>query len=148
MDSSSGATTVIAGAAATVRTDGIGAAARFKNPYGIAITPDSTTAYVVEYGSRSLRRINLATKQVTTVLSGTLNEFACSVAITPDGTTLIVGTCGTARLQAIDLTTGSYGQTSFASINTEIDSRGLDITPDGSTLFVIDAGAPKIRMVV
>ena len=83
-----------------------------------------------------------------TVLSGTLKQFACSVAITPDGTTLIVGTCGTANLQAIDLTTGSYGQTTFASINVEIDSASLAITPDGSTIFVCDHGAPKIHMVV
>ena len=148
VDSSSGATTVIAGANVQARTDGVGAAAHFERPYGIAITPDSTTAYIVTYGTQSLRKINLATNQVTTVLSGTLKQFACSVAITPDGTTLIVGTCGTANLQAIDLTTGSYGQTTFASINVEIDSASLAITPDGSTIFVCDHGAPKIHMVV
>ena len=47
--------------------DGIGTSARFYSPKGIAATPDGSILFVVDYSGRTLRKVVVATRQVTTI---------------------------------------------------------------------------------
>lgn len=61
------ATNVFAGASTSGTTDNVaGTSARFNTPAGIAMSPDNTYLLVAEYGSHRIRKIDLATKLVTT----------------------------------------------------------------------------------
>lgn len=61
--------TTIAGTASTTGgfANGIGSAARFKGPDGIAVSRDGTFALIADTGNQVIRRINLATNEVTTI---------------------------------------------------------------------------------
>ncbi len=61
------AVTVLAGSGVRGVVDGVGAAAGFDWPEGIAISPDGSTALVSERFPHVMRRIDLATAEVTTV---------------------------------------------------------------------------------
>ncbi|MBO9699489.1 MAG: gliding motility-associated C-terminal domain-containing protein [Sporocytophaga sp.] len=58
--------------------DGIGTAARFRNPYGIAIDDLGKTLYVSDSRNFKIKKIDIATKQVTTVAGSTTGDV-------PDG---------------------------------------------------------------
>lgn len=55
-----GEVSVLAGAGVAGTTDGPGERARFDRPNGIAVTPDGSTIYVSEAGSRAVRRIEVS----------------------------------------------------------------------------------------
>lgn len=61
-------TTVAGSAGASGSADGVGSAARFNDPHDVAT--DGTHLYVTDYGNHTIRRVALATWEVTT-LAGT-----------------------------------------------------------------------------
>lgn len=64
--STDGTVTTIAGNSTPGNNDGIGAAAAFSMPYGIAVDAQGTTLYVGDYGNHLIRKINLQTREVST----------------------------------------------------------------------------------
>jgi YVTN family beta-propeller protein len=108
------------------------------NPVAIAITPDGTTAYVVnanESANGSVTPINLATGSPGTPI--TVGKDPEGIAITPDGKTAYVANDNTSgSVTPIDLATGTPG----TSIPVGMDPIGVAITPDGKTAYVADAG--------
>lgn len=63
-----GIVTVLAGTAGTVGSlDAVGSAARFNNPYGIAVDAAGSTVYVADSGNRTIRVIDVATGQTATL---------------------------------------------------------------------------------
>lgn len=65
IDKTTGAVTTILGAISTGSTDGVGAAARFFVPQGLAVA--GTTAYVADSDNHTIRAVDLATGAVTTL---------------------------------------------------------------------------------
>ncbi|MCR6638414.1 MAG: PKD domain-containing protein [Sporocytophaga sp.] len=61
--------------------DGIGTAARFRNPYGIAIDDLGKTLYVSDSRNFKIKKIDIATKQVTTIAGSVTGDV-------PDGTSV------------------------------------------------------------
>lgn len=57
--------------------DGVGSAALFNNPNGITINPAGTILYAADSGNNNIRRINIATKMVTTI-AGSATGLAVS----------------------------------------------------------------------
>jgi DNA-binding beta-propeller fold protein YncE len=71
IDLASGQVTTLVGTAGVAGSqDGVGAAALFSMPQGVAVSSDSTYALVADSFNHSIRRIDLSTLQVTT-LAGT-----------------------------------------------------------------------------
>jgi DNA-binding beta-propeller fold protein YncE len=98
-------------------TDGIGTAARFNTPSGIAIDSTNTNLYVADYGNHRIRRIVIATGQVTT-LAGPNDTILTSGSTDGTGTTAL-----------------------FFSPN------GVVVHPTTGNMYVADRDGNKIRMV-
>jgi len=127
-------------------TDGTGAAARFNRP--LAITTDGTNLYVGESVSGSLRKIVIATGEVTTLRNSDVTW------ITTDGPNLYFGTG--LSVNKFVIATGAV--TTLAGISDSLGSangtgtaaRFLNITggtTDGTSLYVVDGGNNTIRKI-
>jgi sugar lactone lactonase YvrE len=118
IDPSTGAVTTIAGTAgSTGSTNGTGTAARFFDPVGI--TTDGSNLYVAERGNNLIRKIVIATAEVTTLAgssgtpggfvngTGTAARFAGPMMITTDGTNLFVADTLNHAIRKIVIATGA-----------------------------------------
>lgn len=167
-NSSSGPTvTTLAGVAGSYgSTDGTGTAARFNSPY--SITTDGTNLYVADSGNSTIRKIIIATGQVTTLAgsadsngysdgTGTDARFNYPLGIIRNGSNLYVADSGNNTIRKIVIATGqvttlagtagSYGSS---------DGTGTDALFNGpsgiirneSNLYVADSANDTIRVIV
>ena len=161
-----GAVSTIAGTAGIMGTaDGIGAAARFYSPYGI--TTDGTYLYVVDRGNATIRKIVIATGEVTTIAGvagnhesvdgiGTGALFFDPFGITSDGTSLYITDWADHIIRKINISTGKVttiaGQAGIAGY---ADGNGpearfygpQDVTTDGQSLYVVNTEGSTIRKI-
>ncbi|MGH9519498.1 MAG: SMP-30/gluconolactonase/LRE family protein, partial [Terriglobales bacterium] len=99
----SGDIRVVAGGDIPGHSDGVGAAATFDFPHGLAISPDHTTLYVADTNNELIRKIDLGSQTVTTIAgqfhvfrsadgAGTAATFCqpTGLAMDPAGTNLFV----------------------------------------------------------
>lgn len=152
--------------------DGVGTAARFNNPEGLAISPDGKTLYVADSRNNRIRKMDLASNAVGTIAGrafpgsndgvGTSAGFNSpkGLAISPDGKTLYVSDTGNNMIRKLDVATGtvstvagkgalSWGSDDGIGIAASFrEPRGLAITPDGSILYVADTTNNLIRKII
>lgn len=141
--------------------DGIGTAAQFNNP--VAVTYADNYLYVAEQTSHRIRRVDLTTKEVTTIAGstngytdavGTAAQFSTPFALVCNGSDLYVGEAGGNRIRKIDLTTNQVS-TIAGSIAGSNDGIGTDaqfraiwgITYYDNSLYVSDQGNHRIRKI-
>ena len=149
--------------------DGIGAAARFKMPYGI--TTDGTNLYVAEnMFAGTIRKIVIATGAVTTVAGnpnesgyaggiGTTASFCDPRGITTDGINLYVADSQNYTIRKIVIATGAVTTIAGRAKNYDIPSPRQQpdgpitsasfsgpqgITTDGISLYVTDGGGNEV----
>jgi sugar lactone lactonase YvrE len=73
--STNGTVSTIAGTGNAGKADGIGVNASFNMPYGVAVDPQGTVLYVGDNANHLIRKINLATNEVTSIAgNGTANS--------------------------------------------------------------------------
>lgn len=117
INTANGLTWLIAGSGATGFTNGTGAAATFNGPYTLDVTGDGKTLYVADKYNHAIRKIDLATAQVTTVI-GTGNigyrdgSFSSAVLAIPeyveeDNGILYWTEAGTHTVRAANLSSGT-----------------------------------------
>jgi hypothetical protein len=151
-----GAVTTLAGTAgANGSTDGVGAAARFN--YAGAITTDNTNLYVGDTSNHTIRKIVIATGEVTTLAgsagnagnvdgTGAAAQFNFPTGITTDGTNLFLtdglstvlgGTVGVRKvvIATAEVTTRATGLLTLPNVG----------TTDGTTLYVSNTSAHSVR---
>ncbi len=158
-----GTVTTLAGSAGAA--DGTGMAARFRNPSGM--TTDGTYIYVTDSYNHLIRRITIATGDVTTVAgsagtpgsvdgTGTVARFNYSRGITTDGTSLFVADSYNNVIRKIVIATGDVttiaGTAGVSGWSDGIGSAAAfnypcSITTDGLNLYVADAGNETIRKI-
>jgi hypothetical protein len=165
IDINSGLVTTIAGAdGQSGSTDGTGAAARFFVPRGI--TTDGARLYVVDSYNHTIRRIVLATGEVTTIAGkageygardgfGATARFYSPGSITTDGTNLYVTEPYNHTIRKIviadsEVTTlagspGSPGLVDGIGADAKFDTPA-GLTTDGANLYVAD-GSRVVRRV-
>jgi YVTN family beta-propeller protein len=80
----------------------------------IAITPDSTTAFVTNTGSNSVSQIDIGGLRVVRTVS--LRSSATAVAISPDGATAWVTSYSAASLIPISVATGQIGSNGITGL--------------------------------
>ena len=102
MEVATGAVTTLAGSGEEGDADGVGGAAQFCGPRGLAISPDGSALFVADNDNHKIRRVEVATGAVTTLAgSGAMGsadgvggaaEFRCpwGVTVSPDGSALFV----------------------------------------------------------
>jgi sugar lactone lactonase YvrE len=93
--------------------DATGTSAKFKAPTGICISPDGAFLYVADYSGHRIRKVNVATKAVTTLAgsgasgysdaTGTAAMFSypSGICISGDGSTLYVSDYGNSCIRKI-----------------------------------------------
>ena len=162
-----GKVTTLAGTAGSSgSTDNTGTSARFSNPNGI--TTDGTNLYVADSGNHTIRKVVIATEDVTTLAgtagtsgstdnTGTFAMFNDPHGITTDGTSLYVADSGNHTIRKVVISTGEVTTLagtagSSGSLNgtgtAARFNRPNGITSDGTNLYVADSGNHTIRRVV
>jgi len=100
-------------------------------PRGIAISTDSTTAYVAEMGGNRIHVIDLADFSVSYIPIGS-NPRA--IVLSPDNAMMYVTMNLSGRVASWDFVANQVGKT----VKTGSAARSLAISSDGSTLFVVN----------
>ncbi len=162
-----GQATTIAGQAGVCGTaNGIGAAAQFCDPVGI--WGDGVSLYVASGASRTIRKIVIATSQVTTIAGtafaggstdgvGAAARFNLPNGIWGDGSSLYITDFTSNTIRKLVLSTGQvttpFGLAGAAGSTDAVGTaarfnRPSKIWGNGSTLFVTDTNNNKVRKIV
>ncbi len=132
-----GEVTTFAGAAGSPGyTDGTGSAARFSDPN--TITTDGTNLFVADSDAGTIRKVVIATSQVTTIAGGIYTTSS----LTTDGTNLFIGDKYDRIIRKLVIATGEM--TTIAAFSYDQTS----ITTDGTNLFVANTGTRSISKIV
>lgn len=118
-------------------------------PYGIAVTPDGTSAYIANGAT------NTTVSQYTVALDGTLHEKTPptigagtgprGVAISPDGTSLYVTNGDSDNISQYDIgPSGALSAKNPAMVSGEDYPLGIAVSPDGSSVYVANTNADVI----
>ena len=164
----SGAVTIFSGSANgdSGSTDGTGTAALFNHPSGI--TTDGTNLYVADSGNHTIRKIVIATVEVTTLAgtagtsgsadgTGTAALFNNPLGVASDVNDVYVADSGNNTIRKIAIATGevtTLAGTAEASGATDgtgtaaLFNNPADIASDGTNLYVADSGNNTIRKIV
>jgi sugar lactone lactonase YvrE len=159
-----GAVTTFAGNGTSGFPDGTGTAARFAGPKGIA-ADGSGNLYVADMGNYCIRKIVIATGEVTTFAGGTPGDavgtgtgarFNQPCGIAAAGGNLYVADTGNNRIRTIVIATGVVTTLAGNGTRGEADGTGTaaqfdrprGITVDGSgNRYVADYGSHRIRKI-
>ena len=145
----------LAGSTTSGSSDGIGPAASFNNPRGITISSNGLFLYIADTGNNAIRKIVIATGQVTTLaLTSSLN-YPCG--ITTDGNlNLYVADTGNNKIVRITIVgasvynyagSGSQGSADGDGINTTFNRPQGIIRDSLGNLYVTDTDNKKIRKI-
>lgn len=163
-----GEVSTLAGSGSVSVVDGTGVAAGFAYPVGLAT--DGTHLYVADLLADNIRKIVIATGEVTTLAgSGTTGSqdgtgiaatFYQPSGLATDGRNLYVADAGNRKIRRVVLASGvvttlagsgGYGSTDDVGQKATFQSpSGIVVagaSPDGVNLFVTDTGGDKIRKV-
>ncbi|MCB1167417.1 MAG: hypothetical protein KDK33_14750 [Leptospiraceae bacterium] len=147
--------------------DGTGNAARFSAP--AAITTDGVNLYVADKGNNKIRKIVIATAEVTTIAgpaegstssgrtngTGNAARFNGPAGIATDGTNLYVSDSANDVIRKVVISTAVVTQIAGNVIYGDDDGNGVNasfhsphgITTDGRYLYVVDKSNNKIRKI-
>jgi len=150
-------TTLAGSAGASGAIDATGSAARFGFVEGL--WGDGTNLYVADVGNRTIRSVEIASGNVTTIagLAGTQNladgvgsaaRFIAPGPIWGDGTNLYIADVSNVARVIRRLTISSGQVTTIANLSTvQNGTTFLGLWGDGTNLYVADAAAHAIRRV-
>jgi DNA-binding beta-propeller fold protein YncE len=164
-----GQTELVAGSGVAGFADGVGPAAKFKNPWGLALNSTGTVLYVADRDNHRIRAIDLATKKVTTVAGtgtagdtdalGVYASFSLPRYLAlKDDAYLFVSSAGSHSIRVVELGnsnvtklvagSGSVGWAdggrTAATFN---DPGGIAVDADGATLLLADTRNDMLRAV-
>jgi DNA-binding beta-propeller fold protein YncE len=165
-----GVVTTLTGNGTAGSVDGVGTLATFNEPRGIALSPDGSYALITDRLNYRVRRLDMASKAVTTV-AGSTDGFADGtgtnakfrgwmfhIAIDPAGSYALICDLTNYRIRRLDIassqvsTLAGSGAISFQDgIGTNAIfnlPNGVSIDPSGTFALVVDYGNQRIRRIV
>eukprot|EP00947_MAST-08B_sp_MAST-8B-sp1_P006658 g6658.t1 len=164
-----GAVTTLAGSGEKKSEDGVGAAASFDIPYGLASSLDGKLLFVTEWDGNKIRVVNVADGAVTTLAGsgekksedgvGAAASFDAPLGLTSslDGKLLFVTEWGGRKIRVVNVADGAV--TTLAGSGEKKSEDGVGAAAsfrvpvsvasslDGKQLFVAEWGSNKIRVV-
>jgi hypothetical protein len=152
-----GASQLVAGSGDSGTTDGVGPAARFYDPYGITCDTINNIAYISDFGSHQVRRLDLYNNTVTTLAGSTSGYMdgvgPASQLLGPFGIVfhhhgsgsgvLYVTEYYDGRVRMITVATANVTTAAILPVGTSV--RYLCITNNGDVLYVM-AGFRVLRV--
>ncbi|MEO8152584.1 MAG: InlB B-repeat-containing protein [Rhizobacter sp.] len=146
-----GAVTTFAGATKYGYAEGVGTAAWFNSPVSMVVLAGNL--YVAEYSGQRVRRVDLATATVSTLL-----QIIEVTSLATDGTDLYVGTLNGATIHKVDMSLPPVLTTLVSGGYDHVDGPpgvakfgqffGFAMHPSApNRLFVIDGTSPAVREV-
>ena len=163
-----GHVSTLAGSGSSGSADGVGTAASFTGPFGVATSCDGATLFVAE--PHLVRQVVIATGEVSTLAgsgsSGSADGVGAAasfngpsdVATSPDGATLFVADYGNHLMRKVIIATGAVstlaGSGSIGSANGVGAAasfhypHGVAVSADGATVFVGDQYNKLVRQVI
>jgi DNA-binding beta-propeller fold protein YncE len=168
LEMSSGSVSTVAGVCslATNKTDGFGTNVGFANPYDISVSPDGTYALITDTYNSIIRRMDIATGEVTTVfgvpaIPGTSNGVGTNARlqgpygldISSDGTFALVADSLNHIIRHIDLATSTMttiagGGPTGNGVGTNarfFNPRSIKISPGGTAALITEVDSHLIR---
>jgi hypothetical protein len=148
--------------------DGVAANARFRNPTGVAISPDGAMLFVADFGNHRVRSVNVSSRLVASVCGsslGSLDGFGTSallfnpvgLALDASGRFLFVADRGNNMVRVIVVATrqlvtlaGSGASGSADGVGTSASFNGVSglvLDASGSQLIVVDSVGQRMRVV-
>lgn len=112
---------------------------------GVAITPDSSTAYVTNTLQNTVSVINTATNTVTATISLAANSFPRGIAIAPSGLFAYAVNQGTSSVAVINTLTNTVITT--IPLTSNADPFHIAITPDSLFAYVTQTIANNIAII-
>ncbi|TAE31352.1 MAG: hypothetical protein EAZ92_02995, partial [Candidatus Kapaibacterium sp.] len=160
-----GATETFAGSGMMNNADGIGTAAGFNRPFGLTI--DGAYLYIAGFDAHNIRRIDIASKTVTTIAGsgsagfadgvGAAAQFNRPIGVSSDGAgTLYVSDYFNHRIRTISLATNTVstlaGDATAGFVDGAIAAGRFNLPSallwDGTNVIVSDGGNNSIRRIV
>lgn len=159
-----GEVTTLAGWETEGSQDGSGTEALFSQPFGIAV--DGRNLYVADSGNNLIRKIVIATREVTTLAGsgepGAIDATATGalfkgpMGIATDGSNLYVADYYNNKVRKIVIASGKVTTLAGSGSEGAADGTGtaasfnhpIGITTDGENLYVTDYANHKIRKIV
>jgi YVTN family beta-propeller protein len=116
-------------------------------PYGVAVTPDGTHAYVANQGSNDVSVIDTASNTVVATIP--VGNAPSGVAVTPDGLHAYVtnhptGSGGSGIVTVIDTATNTV---EAATIPVGTSLEGVAVAPDGKHVYVANQGSNDVSVI-
>lgn len=103
-----------------------------RHPRGIAVAPDSGTAYVTIMGSDLVVAVDLKTGKVRPFTH--TGKGARHIVMSPDGTRLYVTNNAAGSVSEVERSTGTVKRT----VKVGIEPRSMAMSPDGGALYVVN----------
>lgn len=110
-------------------------------PWGVAITPDGSTAYVAASGADSVVPVDTATGTPGTPIA--VGSDPRTIGIAPDGATAYVADLGSGTVTPIDTATNTAG----TPIAVGSGPHGIAIAPDGARVYVADIFSDDVSVI-
>ena len=156
-----GTVATLAGSGKAGSKDGKAGNAQFNSPTGLALSADGSSLFVADKGNHKIRKIDVATRAVTTLAGtgstgckdgvGSKATFNCPMCIvlSRDGTSLFVADRDNHKIRKVDVASGAVSTFSVAFSDPKAfhQPKGIQLSSDGCALFVADGGSNAIKKV-
>ncbi|MFZ5644668.1 MAG: beta-propeller fold lactonase family protein [Bacillota bacterium] len=115
------------------------------DPFGVAVTPDGSRAYVTNRGNDTVTVISTATNTILTTISLPPGATPIGIAVTPDGSRAYVANLGNDTVTVISTATNTILTTIIFPNGSS--PRAIAITPDGSRAYVTNEGNDTVTVI-
>jgi DNA-binding beta-propeller fold protein YncE len=169
LDLKTSAVTTVAGSSQYSYADGIGTNAQFRGVFRLAIDPTGSFALICDYQNNRIRRLEIASLQVTTLAGSSTGGFQDGtgtnaifnapngVSIDPTGTYALIADHSNQCIRRIDISTAQVTTLAGTGVASAINGVGasatfssphaISIGVNGTFALVADAGNHRIRRI-
>ena len=111
-----------------------------RNPYGIAVDPAGTFAYVTNFDNATVSKIDLSNYIVTAIPVG---SNPIGIVVSPDGSKIYAGNSGSNTVSVIS----AVDNTNIITVAVGINPLGVAVNPAGTFVYVTNSGENSISVI-